>query len=592
MPPMTSDHELSKADLLRVVDAVREMSHATSSGDHHEMLVLALRVAIRVTESDGAVVYRLNEAGDELTRVVSEPHYDQLQDSFGRMRVDRTWTGKSTSRARASATPVANLPPAAQQVLLAVGFVHVATVPLYVRGLPIGTVNLSRRRDEPYTQRELRITEILSDLLVVHVENARLFADANARLDEMRMLLEVARSVTASHSLAERLETSADILARMLGASNAIIALVEDEEDVLRGVASANAELRDFVRTIRIPIAATSAAARAVRTMKTVLVADVEHSSEARSDLVQRFGQKSLVALPLIAHGNAIGVVVIDDTHGARVWEAAEIQRGELIAVQVATAVANARLFEKVKQSYEQLALAQEELVKQEKLAALGQLAATLAHEVRNPLGVLFNSLGTLTKLLPRTGDVALLLSIMGEESRRLDRLMRDLLDFARPVRPSIEPHSLAEEIDGALRAAVQQLGPDCASFSSEVPSDLPRISFDQAMMRQALVNLLTNGAQAAGVGGSVVIRVAIESGKRGPLARIEVSDTGPGIPSDLAERVFEPFFTTKAMGTGLGLSIVKSIIEAHGGWIEFTSDTATGTCARLRLPLERRGGP
>ncbi|MDF2694041.1 MAG: Flagellar sensor histidine kinase FleS [Labilithrix sp.] len=584
---MTSDRDLSRADLLRVVDAVRAMTHARSSGDHREMIALALRIAIRITESDGAVVYRLDESGETLVRIASEPHYDRLEEAFARMRVDKSWTGNGLTAARATATPIANLPAPAQKVLRAVGFVHVATVPLHVHGRPMGTLNLSRRRDQPYTERELHIAEILSDLLVVHLENARLFADASARLDEMHMLLEVARTVTASSSLSELLEASAEILARMVGASNASIALLDQDNAVLRGVASSNAEWRDFIRTQSIPLDAASAAAQAVKSLKPVIVADVEQSNDVQRQLSQRFKQKSLAALPLVERGKAIGVVVIDDTRSVRAWAPAEIQRAELIAMQVATAVANARLFEKVKQGYEQLAQAQEELVKREKLAALGQLAATLAHEVRNPLGVLFNSLGTLTKMLSKKGDAALLLSIMGEETRRLDRLVRELLDFARPVRPSIELHSLAEVIEGAQRAAMQQLGPESASFSSDVPSDLPHMCFDQAMMRGALVNLFVNGAHAAGVGGSVTVRVAVEARKPTPLVRIEISDTGPGIAPDIAERVFEPFFTTKATGTGLGLAIVKGIVEAHRGSIELVSGAKTGTCAKLLLPLE-----
>jgi signal transduction histidine kinase len=307
-----------------------------------------------------------------------------------------------------------------------------------------------------------------------------------------------------------------------------------------------------------------------------------------QTDLVRRFAEKSLVALPLLASGEPIGAVVIDDTRRPRTWGSSEVERAELIATQVATAVANARLFEEVKQSYERLARAQEELVKRERLAALGQLAATLAHEVRNPLGVLFNSLGTLGKMMPNTGDAAVLLRIMGEEARRLDRLVRELLDFARPVTPALEPHSLAEVVDGALSAATQQLGAESAALSSEISAEFPRMSLDHAMMRRALVNLLVNGAQAAGSAGAVVIRSSIETRSGRQLARIEVSDNGPGIPPAIAQRVFEPFFTTKATGTGLGLAIVKSIVEAHGGQIELAAaDRGVGTRATLLLPLD-----
>jgi len=585
---MACDAELSKEDLLLIVDAVRKMPHAGASGGYGQLVSSALHTAIDVTQSDGAVVYRLDDSGKTLVKAASDVAAGGEERAPARVEVDGSWTGGSLAALTPSSARVDSFPPAKRAALREAGIVHLATLPLHVRGRATGALNVWRRADRPFTSRELRIAEILADLLVVHFENARLFADASSRLDEMGLLLEVARTITTTLSLEARLEASAQVLARIIDASNAFVLLLDDEKKLLRGVSSARPEWRDYIRTVTIPIGAPSIAARAVRTRRTVVIEDAERSDEVQSELVRRFAEKSLVALPLLASGEPIGAVVIDDTRRPRTWGAPEVERAELIATQVATAVANARLFEEVKQGYERLARAQEELVKRERLAAIGQLAATLAHEVRNPLGVLFNSLGTLGKTMPKTGDAAVLLSIMGEEARRLDRLVRELLDFARPVTPAIEPHSLAEIVDGALDAAKQQLGSESAALSSEVPATFPPMSLDHAMMRRALVNLLVNGSQAAGSTGSVVLRSAIEARAGRQVARIDVSDTGPGIPPATAKRVFEPFFTTKATGTGLGLAIVKSIVEAHGGRIELApGEGGKGTCVTLTLPLE-----
>lgn len=585
---MTGEVELSREDLLVIVDAIRQMPHTVSSGDYAHLVTAALQTAIQVTQSDGAVVYRLDGSGQTLVKASAEVGPGGVERAPDRVEVEGTWTGGTLTTLKASAAHVGSFAPATRDALRNVGIVHIATLPLQVRGRATGALNVWRRNDRPYTPRELRIGEILSDLLVVHFENARLFAEASARLDEMGMLLEVARTITATLSLGERLEASAEVLARMVDASNAFVLLLDDEKKVLRGVSSARPEWRDYIRTVTIPVDAPSIAAQAFRTRKTVVIEDAERSDDVQVELVRRFAEKSLVALPLLAGGEPIGAVVVDDTRRPRTWGSSEVERAELIVTQVATAVANARLFEAVKRSYERLAHAQEELVKRERLAALGQLAATLAHEVRNPLGVLFNSLGTLGKIMPKTGDAAVLLRIMGEEARRLDRLVRELLDFARPVTPAMEPHSLADIVDGALRAAAQELGPDCARLRSEVPPDFPRMSLDHAMMRRALVNLLVNGGQAAGSAGAVAIRSSIDTRSGQPLARIEVSDTGPGIPPAIRERVFEPFFTTKATGTGLGLAIVKSIVEAHGGRIELApGERGIGTRVTLLLPFE-----
>jgi two-component system, NtrC family, sensor histidine kinase HydH len=590
---MATDGDLSKEDLLLAVDAVRAMSHVGASGDYDRMVLEALRTACLVTGSDRVVIYWLDDSGKTLVRGGSEPEAPSVEQFLERIEIEGTWMGRSLETLKALSVTAASLPPDRREALCAAGIVHAATLPLHIRGRPTGALLIGRQTDRPYTARELRIAEILSDLLVVHLENARLLTDASSRLDEMRMLLDVARTITATLSLDTRLEASAQALARLIDASNAFILLLDSDGRTLQGVSSSGPELRALTRSIRIPVTAASIAARAVRALKTVTVEDAERDPEVNQDLVHRLGEKSLLSLPLLANGEPIGAVVIDDTRRTRVWGSTEIERAELIATQVATAVTNARLFEEVKQSYEQLARAQEELVKRERLAALGQLSATLAHEVRNPLGVLYNSLGTLGKMLPKTGDVATLLSIMGEETQRLDRLVGELLDFGRPVLPALEPHSLVDVVDGALRAAAQQLGPEAATLSSEVPTDFPPLSIDHAMMRRALVNLLVNGSQAAGSRGSVAIRSSIQSRSGKKVGRIDVSDTGPGIPPTIANRVFEPFFTTKATGTGLGLAIVKSIIEAHGGEIELASaDGSRGTRVTLLLPIDANAEP
>ena len=579
--------ELSKADLCRVLEAVRALAAASAGTDVDGLIAAALRIAIDVTESDGAVIYRLDEPTATLVWIRAEPHDSRLESAFGRMPVDDTWTGRHLVRLEGSSRPVSQLSPEAQKIMREVGLCHVATLPLHVRGRPTGSLNLSRRTDRPYTERDLRVGEVLADLLVVYLENARLLAEASSRLDETRMLLEVARTVTDSLSLETRLQASAEILARMIDASNAFILLLDETGTVLRGVTCADVQSREYVRSMELPVNASSLAAEAVKTRKTIVVDDAAASPLVRKELVEHFGQKSLLALPLLAHNEPIGAVIIGDTRRIRVWTASEIERAELISVQVANAVANARLFEEVKHSYERLAHAQAELLQRERLAAVGQLSATLAHEVRNPLGVLFNSVGTLTKMIPEKGDATTLLAIMGEELRRLDRLVRELLDFARPLIPSLEVCSLAEVVDDAMGAAAQQLDTECAALSSLVPSDFPKMSLDTAMMRRAVVNLLVNGSQAAGRGGTVVVRATVETRGARELARIEVADSGSAIAPDIAKRVFDPFFTTKATGTGLGHAIVKGIVEAHAGEIALASERGDGTRVTLLLPLE-----
>ncbi|MHB8872414.1 MAG: sensor histidine kinase [Myxococcaceae bacterium] len=239
-----------------------------------------------------------------------------------------------------------------------------------------------------------------------------------------------------------------------------------------------------------------------------------------------------------------------------------------------------------LKVSSQKLEETQAALVKQERLAALGELSAVVAHEVRNPL-VVFNSLASLRRiLLPGNPESGALLEIMGEEADRLNRMVNNLLELARPNEPKLAPASLERVLAGAIeaaRAAVDPLG----EVTVEIPRPLPPVQVDEQMMRQALINLVTNAIQAPKRAAQVKVRVEAEGGADG-CVRFEVIDDGAGVPPDLAERIFTPFFTTRAAGTGLGLAVVRRVAEAHRGEVTVHQTPGGGATFVLRLPHPR----
>ncbi|HZC77383.1 MAG TPA: ATP-binding protein, partial [Ktedonobacterales bacterium] len=266
----------------------------------------------------------------------------------------------------------------------------------------------------------------------------------------------------------------------------------------------------------------------------------------------------------------------------------AEMDRALAVAGQLALALLSARLYEDLRGSYAELARAQKELIDRERLAALGELSASIAHEVRNPLGVIFNSVGTLRRLLKPAGDVALLLDIVGEEADRLNRMVGDLLDYSRPLQPDLLPVPLRPLLEEALAAAGKQLGPPAEQVKVHlrVATEVATVRGDARLLRQALVNLFLNSYQAMPRGGRLEVRARRAELDGRPAAEVLMNDTGPGIPAAIGPRVFLPFFTTKATGTGLGLAVVKRIVEGHGGSIEL-GQPPVGAEFRLRLPLE-----
>jgi signal transduction histidine kinase len=307
-------------------------------------------------------------------------------------------------------------------------------------------------------------------------------------------------------------------------------------------------------------------------------------SQQLHQPLRHLFGLRSVLVLPLLHRDSAIGAISLADTRKERNWTDSEVEKATVIARQLAVALANARLFVDLRQSYDDLARTQAELVKRERLAALGELAAVVAHEVRNPLGVIFNSISSLRRQGLPGADSEMLLGIVGEEADRLNRIVGDLLDFSRPHEPELRLVPLPPLLTG-VRDALQTQSGASVTIAVEVQEGLPHLRVDGRMLRQALLNLMLNGIQAMPKGGALTVQAArAEHGGR-PGVGIEIRDTGPGIAAGIVQRIFEPFYTTKATGTGLGLAVVKRIVDGHRGEISVRSHPGQGTIFTVWLP-------
>ncbi len=297
------------------------------------------------------------------------------------------------------------------------------------------------------------------------------------------------------------------------------------------------------------------------------------------------------LVLPLAAHGEGIAGALVFQRFTdlfifhERLPTTADADFLDLVARQVSVAIANARLVEDLRRSYHDLAQAQRGLVEKERLAAVGELAAQMAHEVRNPLGAVFNSLARLRTVLRPEGEADLLLGIMEEESRRLNRIVDNLLAFARPRAPSLAPVRIDAVVRGALAHATRSESLQALQVSVE-SEDIGPTVMDAHMMEQAILNLLLNAAEAMRGGGLLRVRSLRESVAGADFVRIDVADTGAGISEEDRARLYQPFFTTKATGTGLGLAIVKRVVDAHGGETFFDS-TPGGSTFSIRLPFQ-----
>jgi two-component system sensor histidine kinase HydH len=434
------------------------------------------------------------------------------------------------------------------------GYRTTLAVPLLSHGRALGVLTLFDRAGRQFDTQDIRLATHAAQLVASALLNARLYAAQRARAEEMALLNDVALRLGGSLERRPLLELGGETLRRLLDGESWLAFLPEPRQPQLRFDDDTAPDLREASET-------------AFRERKAAQLPQA-------------------LVLPLLARGEALGVLVICEP---RPYTAAEADQALAVAGALALALLSARLYEDLHTSYNELARTQAELIDRERLAALGELSASIAHEVRNPLGVIFNSVGTLQRLLRPTGDVALLLDIVGEEADRLNRMVGDLLDYSRPLQPALEPLLLQPLIEAAVAAARRQIGPaeGAVQLDLQVAPGVTTLRADARLLRQALVNLLLNAYQAMPRGGRLEVRAGTAALDGKPCTEIAIRDSGGGIPPDALSRIFQPFFTTKATGTGLGLAVVRRIIEGHGGAVA-VGRPAIGAEFLVRLPLLR----
>lgn len=301
---------------------------------------------------------------------------------------------------------------------------------------------------------------------------------------------------------------------------------------------------------------------------------------------------EDFVAVPLIAKDRLKGVIVADNRFSTQTVASDLISLLELFASQAAQALEKADAYRrlelekrKLEHAYEQLQATHDRLVHAERLATIGNMAAHVAHEIRNPLVTIGGFARSLNRQLHDHESARNITSVIVEEVIRLEKILANVLDFSKLPKPSLQLADLnqqAAEVCNLLRDEARERR---VEIRMNLAPGLPKMWIDTIQINQLLVNLVRNGIQAMKTGGLLEVRTLLWS-KR--FARITVRDTGSGIPHEIIEDVFKPFFTTKAYGTGLGLAICRQIVNDHGGEISVQSSPGEGTVFTIDLPLEK----
>lgn len=313
-------------------------------------------------------------------------------------------------------------------------------------------------------------------------------------------------------------------------------------------------------------------------------------TGELMGDMARR-GERTILEsfhpgliVPLIYQSRLRGVFLISDKMQGRDFFMEDVEFLSVLGNQISVAIENARLYESEKEATRQLRAAQDKLVSTERLAALGEMSAKVAHEINNPLGIIKNYLHLTVRALADNPQARGYVDVVGQELNRIARIVRELLDFHQPQAPVYEPIDLTKVIDDILILMARQFESKKIEVVKQYGDNIGSIEASVENLKQVFLNLFINAIDAMREGG----RLKVEVVRRNGSVRIRIDDTGPGIATEHIGRIFEPFFTTKELGqgTGLGLSVCYGIIKRHNGTIIY-NNTDTGGRFTIKLPVE-----
>jgi signal transduction histidine kinase len=447
-------------------------------------------------------------------------------------------------------------------------------VPLEVGGELRGVLNVDSDRPNAFTGEDEQLLRDLALHAAQVIHNTWLYQQLRQKAQLFESLVSVSKTINSTLNLDDVLHVITREACQLMAAKLCSLLLLDGTGDHLELRASFGAS-DAYINKPRLTVG-DSLLGSVVRRKKSLQLENVQISSRYQQiEVARQEGLVSLLSVPLVYTGKCIGTLSVY-TGEQHSFSNEEIRILSALAEFSGIAIEKARL-------YERLVDIEEELRQNEKLSAIGLLAAEVAHEIRNPLTVikmLFHSLDLeFAAGDPRARD----LEVLRERIEHLNKIVDQILNFARTADPTLAPVSVNDLIQDLALLVRHKLKNQGIKFDLTLETDLPEVLADGPQLGQALLNLVLNGVEAMPGGGTLGIRTS--RGAAGWI-HIELRDTGPGMTEEQQANAFRTLLqTTKKHGTGIGLAIVGKIIEAHHGEISVKARAGEGTIFTIRLP-------
>jgi signal transduction histidine kinase len=559
-----------------------------------------------VEETNQKLLYRYGMMGDRLISIHWQLSLEAERSPY--IGVTVACTGQSLNLARVTDTP--------RYVFLRPGQIGHSElcVPLKVGQKIIGVLHVEHAATAFFTDEDQQLLQILADQTAVALENARLYTEAQKRTQVLKILRELDQALTTSLFIEDVFEATAYHTARLLAYDQMSIVQVDGEHLKLIYQTSID-EDRSFVEDTH-PLQ-DSVVAWVLEHGHILLGHPSSELDYAPDEWPMAVGIQASLIIPLYVKGNIIGTWHFGSRQMGT-YAADDLTIAQAIAAQLSIAIENAHLYHSLHQQMQVLQDTQAQLVESEKIAAIGQLSATIVHEINNPLQAIKNALHLVKQALNKGGgdheEIDYSFSIVDNEIRRISNIMDRMRRYYRSLNQELtllptdlaaieqflqsSPHewqllAVRPLLEYALQLANQQLQDQHVIVKTHWGPNLPLLQGNPNHLKQVFLNLLLNAMETMQeCGGTLRVsavsdQVLLAGDGYAPVIRIEISDTGQGISPENLSSIFKPYFTTKKQGVGLGLFICSKIIESHQGQISVESRVGLGTIFTILLPAE-----
>lgn len=557
------------------INALLEISKAIASGLYLEdVLRLIVTVTANIMNSKICSLWILDEKDRRLklkaTQSISEEYLKERSLGLGEGVV-----GHVAVRNQPMAIPDVLNEPLYKEKELAKkeGLVSMLSVPMCIKDRVIGVINCYTSFPHSFSKSEREILTTVANQAAICIDNSGLMGT----LDIEEILRLVLEGVTKN-----------------IGFDRARLYLVNEKRNNLECKMAVGIDEEKIKGIVLRLDPEDSVVARSVLERKPFIVQDARQDPRINPFLKEKFNLHSLLVVPLLAREKALGAIAADFLEPNKSITKETLESVMAFAQQAGLAIYNAFMYQELKAFSQQmeeriqkttadLRKTEAQLIRSEKLAALGQLAAGIAHEIRNPLTSINILIHSLTENVPPETAHHEDLQVIEEEISRINEIVDQFLRFARPAPPLFQKADALSIFEETLQLLRPQIEKNRIIVEKEFRV-LPPISMDREQMKQVILNLLLNAVQAMPNGGHLTLRGQVLENDR--WVTLSIQDSGIGIPSEDMNKLFDPFFSTKEGGVGLGLSIAHRIIDQHHGKIEVESATGKGTLLTVWLPI------